>query len=196
MDWITTSTILKELGEAADGQAWQRLVRRLRPPVMRFARQMGLPESECEDVAQETLLTFVESYRRGRYDRTKGRLSQWLFGIALRKILRKRRSHIRRGQITPQSPESAFWREVPDTAAATRIWEQEWEQAVVEQCLRAVRAEVEPMTMRAFELVLRDGRTPAEAAEALGISVKAVYNAKYTVLRRMRAIRSDLENLC
>jgi DNA-directed RNA polymerase specialized sigma24 family protein len=60
--------------------------------------------------------------------------------------------------------------------------------------LERVRREVEPATMRAFELVMQD-RTPAEAAQELGVAVKAVYNAKYTVLKRLRDLRADLENL-
>jgi len=195
MDWITTTTILQDLGDATNQAAWGRVVERLRPPIVRFARRMHLCESECEDVAQETLLTFFERYRAGRYDRAKGRLSQWLFGIALRKSLHQRRANGRRKRIVVGPERSSFWRTLPDAHAASRIWDQEWAQAILERCLRAVRLEVEPQTMRAFELVLRDGRTPAEAARELGVPVKAVYNAKYTVLNRIRARQAALERI-
>ena len=193
MDWITTSTILEDLADYAKQDAWTRFGERFRDPIERFARQMGLSHADAEEAAQETLLAFAESYRGGRYDREKGRLSQWLFGIAFRQALATRRSVMRREKVTSQAQDSSFWRNVPDQNSAGRLWEQQWEEAVVELCLRRVRQEVEPATMRAFEAVVCQGQTAAVAARTLGVPVKAVYNAKYTVLKRMRQLRTDLE---
>jgi DNA-directed RNA polymerase specialized sigma24 family protein len=48
--------------------------------------------------------------------------------------------------------------------------------------------------MRAFEMVALADRVPADVAKELGLSVKAVYHAKYRVLRRVRELRAALDD--
>lgn len=192
-DWITTSTILDQLADSRRDDAWERFVGRFRRPVVGFARRMGLASEDAEDVAQDTLATFVEAYRAGRYDRARGRLSHWLFGIALRVALGKRRSLRRRARVLsaePLDPEQAG-----GEGQAEEAWRAAWEKSLLQAGLARVRQEVEPMTMRAFELVVRGDRTAGQVADELGIPVKAVYNAKYTVLKRLRACRHEFEGV-
>lgn len=194
VDWLTTSTILRDLRDYANEGAWTRFVERFRRPVVRFARQTGLDAAAAEDVAQEALLAFAAAFRAGKYDRDKGRLSRWLFGIAYNHVLRQRQKDAREGARLADVGGSAFWGEVPDERTAGRTWDEEWENALWCECLERVRPEFEPQSIRAFELVLRDGRSAAEAADELGIPVKAVYNAKHRVLKRLRQLRAELED--
>ena len=90
-EWITTSTMLQRLSNFGDNGAWERLSERFARPIQAYARQRGLLPDECEDVAQDSLMAFAQAYRRGDYDREKGRLSHWLFGIVWRRI-----DHLRR----------------------------------------------------------------------------------------------------
>lgn len=192
MEWITTSTILDRLSDYGNEAAWNRFVTRFRRPIVSFARRMGLSEADAEDAAQEALAAFAESYRGGRYDRSKGRLSHWLFGIAFHVAQAKRRSVIRHAAVSPQDGSFA-WQTVAAEEEVTRLWDEEWEKSLLHTCLDRVRQEVEPATMDAFVLVMRGGRTPAEAAAELGVPVKTVYNAKYSVLKRLRSCRRELE---
>lgn len=191
-DWITTSTILDQLGDTRQSNAWRMFVGRFRQPVVGFARRMGLSAADAEDVAQDTLATFVEAFRAGRYDRSKGRLSKWLFGIALRVAFSKRRRAMRSARDIPFNPDDSD-HAAPIDAQASREWNEAWEMSLYQLCLDRVRQEVEPMTMRAFELVVRGECSPADVAQKLNIPVKAVYNAKHTVLKRLRAHRSDID---
>lgn len=196
MDWLTTSTVLRELRDFSNRAAWEQFAERFRRPIVSFARTLGLSTIDAEDVAQETLLAFAEAFRRGQYDRAKGRLSRWLFGIAYRQALNERRSGARaaaRG--AGGSDPDAILRNVPDEDAATVSWDHEWEQALLQQCLDQVRDEVEPVTFRAFELVVRGERSPAEAAAELGVPIKLIYNAKHRVLKRIRELRSALDDI-
>ena len=81
MEWVTTSVLLDQLRAGADG-AWGAFLERFRKPVIAFALKVGLPAQAADDAAQETMLAFLEGLRSGSYDRKKGRLSSWLFGIA------------------------------------------------------------------------------------------------------------------
>jgi RNA polymerase sigma-70 factor (ECF subfamily) len=196
MDWVTTSTILRDLASDQSDAAWLRLTERFRDPIVRFARRLGLTACDAEDVAQETLTAFVCAYRQGRYERSKGRLSRWLLGFAYRQAQSARRSSARRRLVEGDPAGGSFWADVPDpSAGGPARWDREWEDALLEQCLRQVRQEVEPRTMRAFELVMRPGAAAASVADELGVPVKAVYNAKYSVLRRLRDLRRQLDDL-
>jgi len=196
MDWITTSTILSGLKDFERGEVWSRFVDRFRRPIVGFVRDLGLTVAEAEDVAQETLLAFADGYRRGAYDPARGRLSQWLFGIAYRQALRQRRRNVRReGPIGAEGEATDFWNRLPDPDHATEVWDRRWEDAMLQTCLQRVRDEVEPATFEAFELSVRDDRPAADVAAALQIPVKAVYNAKHRVLSRIRALREQLETV-
>lgn len=195
MDWITTTTVLASLRDFNDESAWGRFVSRFRQPVLRFARSIGLTESDAEDVTQETLVAFAEGFRKGQYDRTKGRLSQWLFGIAYRKAMDEQRRAARRpGVQAPPASSSADGRLV-DEATLIATWDLEWEQSLMEQCLEQARNEVEPVTFRAFEMVVRECRDAGEVAAALGVNIKLVYNAKHRVLTRVRRLRAEFEQV-
>ena len=195
MTWLTTATVLQQLRDFGNRDAWDAFSERFRRPVVSFARSMGLRQADAEDVAQETLLAFAEAYRRGQYDPSKGRLSRFLFGIAYRQSLRGRRvgAAPAGAGIPVVDAESGFWSEVPDEQAATGIWDTEWERTLLDTCLQQVRSEFEPQTFRAFELAVREDKPADEVAAALGIPVKSVYNAKHRILKRIRELRAEYE---
>lgn len=197
MTWITTATVLQNLRDYHNRDAWGAFTERFRRPIISFARGMGLKTTDAEDVAQETLLAFAEAYRKGQYDSSKGRLSKFLFGIAYRQALKFRRGGAPgAGGGRLAQPESGFWSEVPeaDEARASNIWDTQWESSVLHDCLQQARGEFEPVTFRAFELVVREELEPTAAAAELGINVKSVYNAKHRVLKRIRALRDAFDS--
>ncbi|MBL8860769.1 MAG: RNA polymerase sigma factor [Planctomycetes bacterium] len=193
--WITTSTVLARLQRFDDRDAWAAFVDRFRLPIQRFARQQGLSEADSEDVAQETLLGFAQAYRDQGFDRSKGRLSHWLFGIAWRRI-----DHVRRkgqrvvAERTAADDPTAFWAGVPDDAQASAAWNEVWETALMEHCLRRARSEVQAQTYRAFELLVLEKRSVEEVAQELGITKNAVYIAKHRVASRIKELVAELED--
>lgn len=186
MQWVTTATFLRRLHTSNSGPVWNRFVARFRRPIVSFARRLGLPEPDAEDVAQDTLLTFSMHYRKGRYDRSKGRLSSWLFGIAFRQIHAARRKLARRELQIDRSDTTSFWSKVPDRQYDSDFEAEDREYEILRKCLDRVRREVRPATYRAFEMVVLEQRNPTEAAADLQTSVKAIYNAKHRVLKRVR----------
>jgi RNA polymerase sigma-70 factor (ECF subfamily) len=196
MTWITTATVLQQLRDYENREAWGSFSERFRRPVVSFAKSMGLAPADAEDVAQESMLAFAEAYRKGSYDPAKGRLSKFLFGIAYRQSLKYRRGGAPgAGGGKLAQVESGFWSEVSDDEThASGVWDTQWEASVLDDCLRQVRVEFEQVTFRAFDLVVREEKQPAEAAELLGITIKSVYNAKHRVLKRVRELRDSYES--
>ena len=115
-------------------------------------------------------------------------MSKFLFGIAYRQALRARRVG---AQVAPVG--TTVWAQVPHEQDASGIWDTEWEQSLLDECLRQVRSEFEPATFRAFELTVREGLDAAEAARQLDVPVKSVYNAKHRILKRIRELRGQYE---
>ncbi len=194
-DWVTTTTLLAHLSDHSDGAAWRRLVDRFHEPVRRFAERTGVQSHDADDIAQEAILEFASAYRDGRYDRTKGRLSRWLFGIAWNHVLRYRQSAARLNAKVVSGMGTDFWHDVADQNNAENVWEREWEEAVLRRCMQRVRSEFAPDIVQAFEAAVADARPAAEVAAELHLSVKAIYNAKHRVLTRIRTLRAEIEEI-
>ena len=194
MQWVTTTVVLENL-RRSDEAAWQQFVERFRQPIVRFARGLGLTEDEAEDVTQETLMDFVRAYRQGQYDPEKGRLSAWLFGIAHRRVLHAFRRRAGQPHPAPAQGQSAFCRDVPDERTVRQSWDASWQRSVLHQCLEQVRIEVEPNTLRAFEMLAINRRPATDVADTLGMTRNAVFIAKHRVLKRVLELKRQFEEV-
>lgn len=188
-EWITTSTMLQRLSDFDDREAWGRFSQRFLRPIQSYARRRGLTNEEAEDVAQETLLAFAEAYRAGRFDRDKGRLSHWIFGIAWRRIDHARRKPGRTAPDGRERPaDSAEWMNFAAPTSVSPEWEEVWERSMLEAGLRQVRGEFEPKTFRAFEMIVLDGRAIEDVESELGTTRNAIAIAKHRVSKRLREL--------
>lgn len=194
MEWLTTTTVLNRLQDAKDHSAWSSFVERFRAPITGFGRKLGLSAADAEDITQETLVAFLESFRRNAYERGRGRLSHYVFGIAHNKILLARRKMAGRGgQVSIADGDTSFWAQLPDGLSPQQAWEDEWRQAVLLACLEQVRREVSPQTLEAFRLVVFEHMQPGDVAERLGVTRNAVFIAKHRVGSRLRELRESFE---
>ena len=116
----TTTALLEGLRDSENAILWEAFDRRYRPILVGFARNLGLDEVDAADVAQETLSRFVQEYREGRYDRSRGRLGAWLVGIARYRILDLRRKQAGSRQVA--EPEALA--SLDDEQHLSRIWDE------------------------------------------------------------------------
>jgi RNA polymerase sigma-70 factor, ECF subfamily len=193
---LTSLTLIKKLQQPGNEQAWVRLCERYRPILLAVARRAGVPEDELDDLSQETLALLVEKFRRGEFDRAKGRLKSWLLGIAINKTREFRRKRRRQGrQVVEPGSATGFWERVPDERELVDIFEQEWRTTLLAEALREVRLQVDAATFEAFKLYAINGLAPADVAARLEMSRETVYNCKSRVLSRLRAIREELDEI-
>lgn len=181
----TSATLLARLVDPADRTCWQLYVDRYRPLIVSFSRARGLDTEEAEDFAQTALLEFARAVRAGRYDIEKGRLRTWLFGIVRHQLQNFRRA---RRRVSGGEEELQTRHDVAseDECERERAWDAEWRKAVLAQCLREVRAMVEPQTFAAFQAFALEERSASDVARELGISENAVFGCKRRVLQRLR----------
>jgi len=186
----TTTALLEGLLDPADHETWLAFDGRYRPVLIAFARRLGLSPEDAADAAQETLARFVKSFRGGKYDRDRGRLSSWIIGIARHSVydlLQQRAGSPERGM-------SAI-AELPDDSHLTRVWDEECRLAILRDGLDELRRETRTSggTLRAFEMLALERCRPAEVAERLGMTLNDVYLAKHRCLKRLRDLLAPIE---
>jgi RNA polymerase sigma factor (sigma-70 family) len=166
------------------------------PLVLAFARRLGLDSESADDARQEAMLAFAEAIRAGRFDRSRGRLRDFLFAIARNKILslRERERDARRGRVIP-AHQTDFFRQVADKDRWEQEWEEEWQLAVSAQCLREAQERFTPETYRLFHLSAIDDQAATEVARRTGKSVNAVIVATHHVRTFLRQIRPVIEEV-
>ena len=190
MAWLTTSTILESLQHFEDESVWGLVVDHFRAPLVGLAMRMGLSAPDAEDLAQDSLLFFARSYNEGVYERDKGQLRNWLFGIARKKVLQRltssqtqRESKLSEVELGDQKAE----------AELERQWEEEWRWSVYQRALRQVEGEVHPTTFRIFELLVPEGRPVEEVCAMLHVTRTNVYNVRSRITRRIAELVEQYE---
>ena len=193
MQWITTTQVLDDLKGSNDALAWNSFRDHFYPVIVRFAGKLGLSGALAEDAAQETMLAFLKAIRRGSYNREKGRLSHWIFGIARLVILDFRRRLPREKLVQDQTGATSYWDQVIDENAVQHTWELEWQKMILEKCLKEASRQFAPKVFRAFELYALEEMPVEEVCKTLDMSRNAVYIAKNRVLSKMRNLQHDLD---
>jgi RNA polymerase sigma factor (sigma-70 family) len=189
------STHLTANLRAGDERAWTTLDARYGPLVRACALDLGLAPHAADDVRQETMLAFLEALRAGRYDRTKGRPRDFLFGIARKKIMRMLfRERRQSWQVAGAAGQTSFFRGVPDPKAAAELWKERMQSAIAAQCMREAKERFSPMTYLLWYRRRVDGLSAQTVADETGKTLAAVNMAVHRVqefLRRIEGIIAE-----
>jgi RNA polymerase sigma factor (sigma-70 family) len=195
MQTQTNTTLLLGLKDPRDESAWRQFDHRYRPLILTVARRLGLQDSDAEDAAQETITAFIESYRQEKYQKDKGKLRLWLYGIARHKIRDIIRKHTRAEKpITDKTNATRFFNQVEDTHIES-AWEEEWEKAILRQALEEVRQQINPQMFESFYLYALEQWSAKRVAAHLQISEDLVYQNKRRTLVKLREIMPKMEEI-
>ena len=183
----TTTGLLDALHDPRNDKVWSAIDARYRPVIAALAHRLGLRPTDADEVAQQALAEFVRAYQEGRYDRSKGRLSSWILGIAHHtalKMINKREGLASDTMIS----------ELADEESLKSIWIDERDRTILAKALDLLRdeSEIDERTLLAFELVALRGVPAVEAGAQANMTVDQVYVAKNRVTRRMRALVEEL----
>lgn len=193
---ITSTSLLEGLRRPDNQTVWSQFDARYRPMILKYANRLGLSEADAQDAAQQTLIAFCEAYQAGKYEREKGRLRIWLFGIARNQILNaRRRRYQKEKQVVDDTDQTQFFGRVADEDQFEKLWEEEWREAVLRQCLEEVRREMDAKSIEAFELFAWKGWPAAKVAEHLDTTPNAVFIAKHRIMKRIRELVPKMEEV-
>jgi RNA polymerase sigma-70 factor (ECF subfamily) len=177
---------LIERAQAGDEAALEALLSRHEGRILRFARQACGHEADAEDVLQETLLTMVGALPGFRGEAA---LDTWLFTVARRACLHRRRKAARRQSIAPRVDLDAAEAVADPGPDPERLAEREQLAVRVSAALDALDEKYRGV------LVLRDveGLTAPEVGEVLGLSVAAVKSRLHRARAQLREALTELE---
>jgi RNA polymerase sigma-70 factor (ECF subfamily) len=178
----TSASLLERLRRPDEPDAWRRFVDLYTPILFAFAGRMGLQEADAADLVQETLLQLLHGLPQFRYDGRKS-FRAWLWTLMRHKVLEARR---RRQPRAADLPDVA----VPDDLE--HLCQDEYRQQLVGRALAIMQSEFQPSTWKACWEHAVAGRSAADVARELGMTVGAVYAAKFRVLARLRQELQDL----
>jgi RNA polymerase sigma-70 factor (ECF subfamily) len=172
--------LLKRLRQSADEQAWAQFAQRYTPLIWYWARRWGLQEQDAADLVQDVWLILLRKLPQFSVLRHKS-FRGWLRKVTLNKW----RENRRRAQL-PREPGPLDAAALAGGDNVQDYREDEHRHWLAVRALEVMQAEFEPASWRAFWNMVVAGHSAAQVAQQLGISVGAVYVAKFRVLARLR----------
>ena len=183
----TPVTLLERLRLRPDAASWQRLVDLYSPLVRDWLRRYAIQSPDRDDLTQDVLSVLVRKLPDFRHDLRRGAFRRWLRNITLNELRGFWRTQRARPLAGGGTEIEEALRQLEDPESdLSRLWDREHDEHVARRLLELIEPEFEPVTWRAFRLLVLEGRRTAEAAAELGLSANAVRIAKFRVLRRLR----------
>jgi RNA polymerase sigma-70 factor, ECF subfamily len=183
----TSASLLDRLRRRPDDASWKRLVDLYTPLLRAWLRRHLLPHEDVDDLVQEVMAVLVRELPTFQYDRTRGCFRGWLRAITVNRLRNFWRARQNRPLATGDSDLARKLAELEDPHSnLSQLWDREHDRHVTKRLFEGIAAEFETTSWQAFQRLAIDGAKPTAVAAELGISLNAVYLAKYRVLRRLR----------
>lgn len=185
-----TSPSLLERARGRDAAAWRRLVELYSALVYFWARRSQLGDADAADVVQDVWQSVAAALARFERGGRAGSFRGWLWTITRNKLT----DHFRKRQAEPAAAGGTDARHlietVPDHEPPDDTGVQESQ--LLHRALAQIQPEFEERTWQAFWRMTVDGQPAAEVGQDLGLAANAVHQARFRVLRRLRAEMAGL----
>lgn len=190
----TRQSLVVRLKDPQDSQAWAEFVAIYAPLIDRLARARGLQAADAADLTQEVFRAVAGAIDRYDPDPARGSFRGWLCRIARNLMINLLAARRIRPQATGDSSVRELLERVPaPDSAVTALFDAEFHRRLLHWAAEQVRGEFRESTWQAFWLTAAQGQEPAAVAQAVGISVGAVYIARSRVMARLRAVIEHVE---
>jgi len=199
------SLVLAVGGEnsGAAGEALEQLCRAYWYPLYAFARRLGHPPADAQDLTQGFFAELIERRLVTRADADRGRFRTFLLGAFKRSMLSERRAAAaqKRGggkewlSLDGAEGEARFAREAATHETPEVAFERQWALSILDQALRHLEAEFRRTGREALYTHLHpylqgdhDSGTYAEAARALGTTEATIKVTAHRMRQRYREL--------
>lgn len=193
---FSTSASLIHRVKARDPDAWNRLSDLYGPMTYRWIRQCGLQPQDAADIVQNVFVAVAQHVDRYSSAEPQSTFRGWLWTITRNAVRDFHRYQAKRPQAEGGSDAQARFQQLPETLDPNcddpdRYTGFDVAASLTHQALKLIQDDFEPRTWAAFWRMTIDEQPAAEIGQALGISTKAVRQAKYRVLCRLRELLAD-----
>lgn len=196
----TRRSLLTRLKNWDDREGWKEFVDRYGGFIFRIARRSGFTREEAEDVLQDTMLSVAKKIPDFTYQGERGSFKAWLVMITKSRIIDHLRKRYRR--LPDASGDTAVTEEATrleeriaqqeDEMSHESMWQKEWEDYLLATALERVKLRMPAKHFLAFRMCSQQGRTPAEVAKVLGISLAKIYLIRH---RAGKVVAAEIERL-
>jgi RNA polymerase sigma-70 factor (ECF subfamily) len=176
----TPASLLERLRRPEEG-AWPRFVDLYTPLLYFWACRMGLQAADAADLVQDVFTILLQKFPEFSYDKSKS-FRSWLRTVTVNRF----HDNLRRKAAALRDAGPAGLDDVAVPPDAEALWDKQYRDHLVSRAAEVMKAEFQPTTWQAFWGLAVEGKSGAEVAVSLGLSVEAVYAAKSRVLRRLR----------
>jgi RNA polymerase sigma-70 factor (ECF subfamily) len=184
---LTRASLLVQIRDQGDQNAWREFVALYGPLVYGFARQRGLQDADAADLMQDVMRSVSAAIGRLDYDRNQGTFRGWLFTITRNKVFNFLSARRIRPQGTGDTTANRMLDTHPDASDDdSEAWELEYQRRVAALAMQRIKSEFQQKTWEAFRMTAVDGNSPADVAERIGMSPGAIYVARSRVLARLK----------
>ncbi len=192
---FSTSASLIRRVKARDPEAWQRLSQLYGPLVYRWTRQFGLQPNDAADVVQNVFFSVSRNVDRYSAEGPADSFRGWLWTITRNAVREFHRDKATRPHAVGGSDAHAQFQQISENLAKSDgidSWNKSSDSTILaHRALKLIQGDFESRTWQAFWRTTLDGQSATDVAEELGLSPKAVRQAKYRVLCRLREILSE-----
>ena len=182
----TPASLLFQLREDSNEEAWSRFVRLYTPMLFRWAERTSQNKVDAADLVQEVFVVLLRSLPSFTYDGSRS-FRAWLHTVLRTKWCDWQRRHRR----LPTN-DAGLSAAAEDQSYAIEIEEAEFRSQLINRALELLTDEFGETTIRAFRATAIETRSAAEVAAELGLTTNAVYLARGRVMRRLR---TELEGM-
>ncbi len=191
----TSFSLLRGLSDTDNQAAWQRFDSLYRPMLHKFCLRLGLDNDSAEDATQRAEFALYKAMQEGLYDPKKGKFRSWLFAIARNQVRDLCAERLKQPLSTGQrSSVDGAYTYASDPQTMATLWEQQWQEHVLNVCIERTRRTFSKRYLRVFDLLTFERIGADEVARKMDMTCDAVYQIKHRVLQFMRGVRAELES--
>ena len=188
----TRDSLLVQVQDPANREAWELFARIYQPAIVRIALARGLQHADAQDLSQQVLMAVASAI--GHWEKRDGatRFRHWLSRVTKNAILNALMRRPMDLAVGGSSVEEFLREAVDRDGATTALIETELRRELYLRAAEMVKVEFRPDTWQAFELSVAGDLTTEEVAAKLGKSVGAIYTARSRIMFRLREVISEL----
>ncbi len=207
-DWsratVSGLQLTRRLQDPSDQAAWFEVDGRYGPLIQAHAVRRGLRADLALDARQEAMCALAKAVQAGRFPSDKSehgekpgsRTRAYLFRVAQYVTIKIIRGENKIPLCASSGPdEPSILETLPGEDEWERRWNEEWELAVRQQCLREAQAHFTADTYRVFYLKTVEERSAAEIAAMTGKTEEAVHTATSRVRSFLRRIFPEMTEI-
>lgn len=194
----TRESLLSRLRDCDDQEGWREFFDTYWRLIYRVARHAGLDDSRAQDVVQTTFVYLARRMPKFRYDPKLGSFKSWLLRVTRSRISAFRRRAEAKEPSLPaldlEDDDPNIWESIPDPSSdrLDEVWQQEWEQHLIQTALRRIRVKVSAQQLMIFELAALGEVPLKQVARKLEVSLMQVYLARHRV---GKMFKTEIERL-